>query len=277
MVKHTPLIHITNITCTLPIPGIVPLMLSIAANQMLEHNRWLEPFRTYQKGQLNLGNLFPDPTKPSSLGFLASDVELGPFLNAHMNAPLVALDVSEGQWRIPDLAKWSDESYTKQVYDQIGAFFGQLSFDRNIKPFKVMADAFTGEYGDNRQGGGLLDSRNIDYISLLANGSVDGGATDLTYYTNEPAFRAKLISRYCGGDFRSLHRTRISAIDGQVLAVIAEALRKHVSIEGSVQTNRSVAMDWATAMAESYRTVNLSVSKPYGNEGNNGYSNVIYR
>jgi len=274
--KYAATVHITNITALLPIPGILPMCMAIAADQFIQQGRWLQPFMSFQKGKANLGNLSPDPQDPKKLWFAPTPDALYKWVGANMyTRPCLAVDVAEGRCRVPALANYGDYKYSGAVYDQIGAFFGNLPMNRNAPPFTVMAQTFCGQYGDQRAPGHLVDSRDLDYIKLLADGSQDQSARLLLQYSSDPALRARVMSERTSGTFKSLYRTRISIITPDVLTLIASEIKSKVAIDGSSQNNQILYTPWLTDTMASYQNANFGTTAPVSQSGRT-YAGMIY-
>lgn len=275
--KYAATVHITNITATLPIPGLIPMCMAIAADQFIQQGRWLQPFMSFQKGKVNLGNLDFDPNDAKKLWFAPTPDALYKWVGANMYVrPCLAVDVEEGQCRIPALANYGDIEYTNAVYDQITAFFGPLPLNRSIPPFTIMAQTFCGQYGDQRNTGRLMDSRDIDYLQLLAAGSQDPSARLLLQYSSDPTLRARVISERTGGTFKSLYRTRISIINPDILTMLAGEIKKKVSIDGSSQNNQILNTPWLNDMMAQYQNASFNTSAPLSQAGYNNYGSMRY-
>jgi hypothetical protein len=258
-VKYSGVVHITNITALIPLPGIVPMCLALAADQFIQQGRWLDPFRSFQKGKPNLGQLSTDPKDPTKLWFANTPKELYDWMSVHMYLrPMLAVDVVEGQARIPSIAVYGDAALAEAAYNQITAFFGPLPLNRSIPPFNIWAEVFNGQYGDSRPGGKLADSREIDYIDLLSKGSQDPSAQRLLYYTQNPAVRARVVYDQSNGTFRSLYRTRISAIHPAVLVAIAGDIVKKLRIDGPARSDQLAPTEWLGSLMDAYQGSNFT-------------------
>jgi len=252
--KYAATVHITNITSLFPVAGIIPLCLAVAADQFIQQNLWLQPFMSFQKGKPHLGNLSADPQDPQKMWWAKTPDELYTWMQANMFVrPFMALDISEGYARIPALANYGDYSYTNVVYDQIMEFFGNNTpLNRSTPPFNIMTQTFNGQYGDPRSTGRATDSREIDYMKLLAEGSQDPSARLLLEYKMDPTIRARLLSERTGGSFKSLHRTRISILSADLLSTLAGQVKSKISIDGASSQNQTLPMPWVTDMMTQY-------------------------
>lgn len=259
--RYIATVHITNITSDLPLPGIIPLCLAIAADRFVDRRGWRHPFMSFQKGagKPNLGNLSLDPKDNNKLWFQNSVKEMDDWIGQNMfQKPYLALDVSEGQVRIPAIAAYGDSAkYPGKVYEQITSFFGNVPLDRSVLPFNAMACAYVGQYGGDQRGR-LLDSREMDYLNLVAGGGAQDPSTQLLLqYHTDPAVRARLISEKTG-TFRSLYRTQISILIPELLGALARVITDKIKIVGGVQEDRLIQMPWMDDMQKRYLASNFN-------------------
>lgn len=263
--KYAATVHITNITSALPLAGIIPLALAVAADQFLDRRRWIQPYISFKKGYLNLGNLSTDPVAKSGPWFANNADELNAWYQANMHPrPFLAIDVPEGQARIPALAVWSDLSrYSLKTYEQIQTFFSGLTFDRSISPYTTPATTFVGSYGDTS--GILKDSREIDYLNLILRGPQDQNSRALLYYNIDPAVRARIVNDKTSGTFKSIYRTPFSIINPNVLAAVSRAIIERVRIIGSSQQDRVIATPWLEELQKQYNHTGFNTQTTHQN------------
>lgn len=258
-----PIVHISSIVSSMPVPGIIPLVLPIAASQFISSGRWLAPFSTFQKGRPNLGQFIPDPKDNNKLWFINNHQDLDTFRQQKLLHPVLVLDVTEGTSRISALGNYASIEKKEAVYDQIQNFFGaRLTLDRSANPFTVVNSFYQGVYGD--AAGSLLDSRTIDYVGLLANGAQDKAAELLLEYHYDPVHRARVIAEKTGGSFKSLYRTTISLLNPVLLATLAQAIKSQLPIEGPQDQSSAIPTDWLGQQAAVYGTQGFGVYR----EGN---------
>lgn len=276
-IKYAATVHITNITSLIPLPGILPLTMAIAADQFIQQNRWLQPFMSFQKGKPNLGNLSPDPQDAKKNWFAPNPQALYQWIGANMyTRPFLAVDVAEGVARIPALANYGDVEYTREVYNQIASFFGNVSLNRDLPPVIIMAQTFCGVYGDSRMPGQLVDSRDLDYMTMLAENKQDGPARLMLQYTSDPVARARIVSERTNGSFQSRYRTRIAILQPALLSVIAAEVARKVAIDGSTQANPTLYTPWLTDTVTAYQNSNFNTTAPLSNVGGYQYGGMKY-
>ena len=261
--KYAATVHVTNITSDLPFPGIIPFMLAIAADKFLDRGGWKQQFSSFRKGSPNLGNLSfdPNPGKKNELWFANTPDELNTWIHANMlPRPFLAVDVVEGQARIPALAVYGDsKSYDGKVYEQITSFFGNPPINRGVPPYITLpAPTFIGTYGDPR--GKLEDSREIDYLNLLAKtGSQDPSTRALLLYT-DPVIRARLVAEKTGNTFKSNHRVQVSFLEPSLLSILAQEIVSKVKILGGKDDERQLSTPWVEQLQQAYIRNNFNTS-----------------
>jgi hypothetical protein len=263
--KFSSIVHISNITSRIPLPGITELSIAAAADQFIGARRWMQPFCTFQRTKPNLGNLVVDPADPKKLWFFQDQVTFDRhYQDIMLPYTLMAIDVAEGQWRIPGLAVygWSSAENFAKVYDRIQTFFGGgIPLDRNRVPFVIRWTNYNGVYGDPASGR-LTDSREIDYLNLVAQhqGAQDENTKTLLRQL-DPITRAKLISEKVTG-FRSLHRTPVSVLDGVLLGTLATTAMGALQITSTTRQNRMNNTDWMKSTAEGYQSQSYNIMRP---------------
>ena len=276
--KYAATVHITNITSDLPFSGIIPFLFAIAADRFLDRGGWKQPFSSFRKGLPNLGQLSLDPSNKGNLWFANTPDELNTWIHANMlPRPFLAVDVVEGQARIPALAVYGDaQTYSNKVYEHIQSFFGaNLPINRSIPPYITLpVPAFIGHYGDPR--GKLEDSREVDYLNLLAKtGTQDPSSRFLLQYNADPTVRARLIHEKTGGTFKSSHRVHISFLDPNLLGVLAQDIVNKVKILGGNETDRIISTPWLDAMQKAYLNTQFNTATAWAQPGA-GYGQTRY-
>jgi hypothetical protein len=260
-IKYAPIVHITSVVSIVPVPGLVSLALAIAADQFIGSGRWISQFSSYQRGKPNLGNLFPDPQDPKKMWNIQSDADLNNLRNAYFLPAMLAIDVADGTARIPALADYGYVANSGKVYDQIQNFFGmRLQLDRTQQPYTLQPSDFIGVYGD--PSGNLVDSRNIDYMTLLASGGTQDPSTSMLLgYPLNAADRARVVYDKTGGSFRSLYRNTTSVLNPQLLGILARAVVDSLGIEPPRGQSRMSSQQWLEAVGQLYLTQNFSVTR----------------
>lgn len=276
MIRYQPLVHITGIWSDIPVPGMIPYCIAVAADQLTGQNgRWIQQFTSFQKGRPNLGQLFNDPSDQKKLWFTNNMDEVGKLRREYFNDPILVIDVVEGQTRIPYLASYSYLNGAGAVYAQIQTFFGdKVPLDRTQIPFLLPATDYIGVYGD-RSGGTLLDSRNLDYMTLLVDGSQDAMTQlMLLEYPADPAGRSRILFDKTAGSYKSLYTNTLCVPSAYLLGTLARAVQGTLSIEPPQGQNRMVSTDWVQAHVEHVRQQNLSVSRYNTIPGYTGSGNL---
>ena len=178
-----------------------------------------------------------------------------------MPQQLLAIDVAEGRWRIPQLALYGypgPESFAR-IYDQITAFFGtKIPVNRQLNPYDVKFTNYVGVYGDVH--GRRTDSREIDYLNLVAQHGTQDDAARLLLEPYNPMLRAKIINDKVG-NLETLFRTPISVIEGPLLSNLAAMVVSVLNISGTQNQDRMASTDWMRATAQGYAGQNFSVMR----------------
>lgn len=258
--KYLPMIHITSIASDLQLPFVIPMCLAIAADQLLASGRWLQPFMSFQKGRPNLGQLFPDTKDPSKLWFTSKPSDIEELRQRHFMPPMLALDVTDGLARNPNLEAYGYAPHADRVYDHIQDFFGStVSLNRGVAPYDLRGMDFVGVYGDQK--GTLVDSRCMDYLSLVAEGASDMETNSLLQYFRDPQVRARVVSNKTAGSFKSLYRNNVAVLSPILLSTLAAAVQQNMLIEAPQGQNQQMPTDWMPQQAVLYAQQNFTTTR----------------
>ncbi len=262
--KYIPFVRITGIAASLPLPGIVPLCLATAVDQFIALRRWIHPFLSFAKGKPNLGQLSLDPQNPKQLWFASNMNDVNTWVQANTLNAVLAIDVADGQAKIPALNLYGHPSYANAVITTMQGFFGdRIRFDPARQPFHILAQDFIGTVGE---GPATVDSRTVDFLSLTAQlGAQDDNAKLLLeFQMDNPAIRARVVADKTGGTFRSLNRCWLSALDAGVMRDLATVVQNSLNITQPGGSTRTAPTDWLAQQADIYGTGNYSTTRVVG-------------
>ena len=259
--KFLPVFRITAIETPMPLPGIAPLALNLAVSEFTDGagraGRWRDQFNVFVKGKPNIGNLIMDQTG-KSLWHCPDIVARNDFIAKYCAPAVLGVDVVEGRARLPGLRFYSDVAYANQAYDVIHNFFPGINVDRRVPPFGVGNVEYIGTYGE--AGGLPSDSRNIDYLTLVAQRGLDAQSQSLLQYYPDPAVRARIVADNTS-NFRSTNRCTVAVLNSSVAEAMSLYVQQNMSIKASAGLNQPLSTDWLLAQSQFYGTHAFSATQ----------------
>ena len=218
-----PLVNIPSVYSMLPCPEILALILPIAAAEMISRNAWLEPFRTFSKGEPDLANVVADPKtgKPCKT---TNSKELHDLLYNFFLSPQLVIDVVPGLLTIPGLHIVADDE--NKLLQMLRNFYGATGETMLPAGTSTRIADLPPEWIGLIDG---QDSRLVDYLTVIANGWSDiSSAEVLMHLMTSPKLRAEWITANYTADYQSrylLQRVPLSASFVETLGRLAEIAR----------------------------------------------------
>ena len=273
-IRYIPTVRITAIQSLIPLGGIIPLALALAADQFTDgpgrQSRWRQQFNTFVKGKPNIGNLSPG-IDGKGLWFAPDATARDEWISQNCIPAVLAIDVVEGQARIPSIASYGIQASHYKIGQHIAHFFNNgVVVNTAMPPCQVINTDHIGLFGDN--GGALHDSREIDYLSLTASqGTQDVQSQNLLKYYSDPAIRARVIAEKTGGSFKSMYACYTSVLSSQLLQALCQYVVTTLRINSQQGINHPMATDWLRAQAEFNAQSNFSATR-HGSQQPSGYN-----
>lgn len=161
--KFRPIITITDVVSVIPSPKIIALLLPLAVDAFIQKRGWLAPFKRLGTGYPNIGNLVRD-AKKKPVG-LTKVEELDAFVNTMLVQPVLAMDVTDGRFRLPGMdafvaASAAERAYLPALMD--GLFGGNLFQSTILQATIPGPSEVIGVYRDQT----MKDTRCLDYLEF---------------------------------------------------------------------------------------------------------------
>lgn len=195
--KIIPIPTITSIVSPRPVDGYLPFALAMATQFYLIDGMWLEAYKTFAKDKPNLGNLVEGLNRP-----VENMNDLNQLVIQFFDQPRLCLDITEGRYNIPGMVKFG---HKRSAYDRMQLFFGNHEYLKKGEKERELlaADVIRYEPEYNTYNGiitdkvGLVDTRNVDYLSLASNFERDSHAIlNFKVQPMNPSVRIKEISEH---------------------------------------------------------------------------------
>lgn len=263
--KMMPMVRITDITCPIPHPGLLAMVMELAGEYLVKNGHWLTPYRSYgTKGALNIGPL-DIAADGRSLVIANNDTDTQTVLARRCIPARLFIDISMGRYRIPELMWYGPvgESGRSAIISTVCNFFRTINgplpvpTPQQLPSITVhMSTDYTGTYGDSN--GELTDSRSITYLKLIAAGSALDADTKriLQNYSLSPKDRAERIAQLTGNRFNSLYATNIEFVSAPYLAWVSGAMQHcNITLQDTYGSNNGMALSSITDMLADYGTI----------------------
>lgn len=263
--KMMPMVRITDITCPIPHPGLLAMVMELAGEYLVKNGHWLTPYRSYgTKNALNIGPL-DIAADGRSLVIANNDQDTQTVLARRCISARLFIDISMGRYRIPELMWYGPvgNSGRDAIISTACNFFrtkdGVLPTPTAQQLPTItthMSTDYTGTYGDAN--GELTDSRTITYLKLIALGSSVDADTKriLQNYSLQPKDRAECISRLTGNRFNSLYATNIEFVAAQYLTWISGAMQHcQITLQDTYGNNNGMSLSSITDAMADYGTI----------------------
>ena len=218
--RFQPLIHITDIQSPIRTARLLPLLLVLAGDAFYTNNMWMSPFMSFTDKNPNLGTLVNDP-HTGQPEFLQNSEQLRNFVAEMCDDPLIVLDIQPGRFSLPGMYLLADEQFQRLLIADIANFFNsnQLTDDYILteRPVEVV----TGFVESNGQ---LIDSRYIDYFTMIQSTSDRGILDQFLMYADRPDLRMDAIRLAGYRQCEPVYTTFMSIINAEGWAALASQI-----------------------------------------------------
>lgn len=271
--KFWPEAKITAITSPVPFKGMVPLALAIWSSAFVTEGRWRNQYMTFGDRAPNIGHLLDQTVTKDNKIFSVKDLsQRDQIINSWTYPPVASLAVVEGQARIPSISDFSDTSLNEKAVKHIAEFF-EITPPAGTQAFVVSNIEYIGTIG--QMGGVLEDSRNIDYLHLMASeGAQNEQSRRLLMRSHNPVFRAEVVAQKTG-TFRSLYQEHTAVIERGLIAWLSQ-LVSTMGLQSNQVVYGSMDQSFLQHQNQAYSQISQpSVFSPMGRthtaQGTSGY------
>lgn len=162
--RFLPEIHISNIVTALQADGLVPLMLALATDLLIDNKYWYSQFSNLDiNGAPNIGNLINDPA--TGQPWVATNLaQRDTFIGTYCAEPCLMLDVMEGRARIPGIERYALTNAQAEIIATYNRFLNANVLPTTAVPCQLYVNEYTG-YATI--GGKNADSRWCDYLHAM--------------------------------------------------------------------------------------------------------------
>lgn len=254
--KFLPIIHISDIYCSIPTKYAVPIAVGIVAHALLENptQLWRKKFSDLTDKQVNIGELFPEPNGQAILASTAEDVEL--IFRNHMLSPYVVLDVPQGRATVPGIGSYvplsndtRDESVQAAIAD-MNRFFNTQAFTTPISKFIYSEDIGYSSLLGNM----ITDTREWDYLHCVHGRTSSPRLEELLSLMKESTNTIKILREVLDINTDSLYRNEWVIFSAEVLSSLSSLVAMSLNLPIMGTPERAMSPAFITAQANAYRS-----------------------
>lgn len=216
--KFRPIITLSVIHSDWPSARLLGCILPLAADTLKNRQRYMSAF-SFDVGPMNLGNLLLDQSTKAPLR-IDNPMARDQFLNKFVLDPFIAINITDGQCRIPYLDTLLLPADVSRVGDAIGQFL-----KTTVNKAMMTAGVFPEYSGTVRIGEQVVDSHCVDYMYLVSCGKPQGELTQFLNKTTDPRERMAAIQQHVTSA-QTLYVTRQAVLSGPFVGSIGPLLQE---------------------------------------------------
>lgn len=261
-VRFQPLIHITEITSIIPSAKVFPIIMAVAADIFIGRGMWKNQFNQFEPGKPNIGNLVEE--EPGKPWFARSVKDREEFINAYVDKPALALDVTEGRARIPGIEKYTNPVFSNEITNEYSEFLG-VQIDQSSIP---CTPVYTEVVGIIEQGSRFADSREVDYLTTIQHLASNPRIAELLVRSKDLNSRADLIQELMS-NFNRLYINQVVVFDAAMIEALGMHIAKVLNLMVNFDTMNNIDMGVITNQAAAFGGGVTGVTSSMGyNRGN---------
>lgn len=273
--KFIPEIHISNIVTAIPFEGLLPVILALATDTLIDGQYWKHQFSNLSANgnTPNIGTLINDPQ--TGAPWRATNLtERDQFIQYHTLPPVLVLDVVEGRARVPGLelfAFGSNLGAAQHIVNMYNKFLGSKVIPDNSQPAVYLAQEYIGYF---QSGASYNDSRWVDYLNMMIHHSQQQAQCEaLCAHYNQPLDHLNIV-RNLVPDVTLHYVNHIVSLDPKVLRPTQTVVHQSLKTINGTQIAGSVDVSMLLTMGQGF--VQSPTNGWYQNVGTNNQFTQVY-
>lgn len=238
--KFIPEIHISNIVTAIPFAGLLPVILALATDTLIDGQYWKTQFSNLGGPNTpNIGTLINDPN--TGAPWHASNItERDQFIQMYTLPPVLVLDVVEGRARVPGLELFALGTFrdaNNHIVNMYNKFLGGNVIPQNSMPAVYIAQEYIGYF---QSGASYNDSRWIDYLNMMIHHAQQKAQCDaLCAHYNQPQDHLNII-RSLASDVSLHYVNHIVSLDPKIIRSTQQVVHQAIKTINGTQISGSV-------------------------------------
>lgn len=220
-VRFVPIPTISDIVTNMPDRRLLSMVLPIAADAFILQSVWSRPYSSFAKDRPNLGALMLDPKTKAPM-FLSTPEDLHGFAGAYLTQPFLAIDIADGRYRMLGI---DDMVYNINNIIQSIESFLTTSLTATNQNFNPIVMRFKNWAGTVQVDGRVIDSRNVDYLSLATKTS---DIKQIAHFLTQPHKASERMEQIKAlyPDAKALYSIDTLILDSSLITQIAALLNQ---------------------------------------------------
>ena len=249
--KFLPEVHISSIVTNMPIQGMLPLLLSLATDYLIDQGGWKSQFSNLGGTHMaNIGNLLMDPQTGAPWrceNITARDA----LITQYCRPPVLILDVVHGRAHIPGLEQYADSQQSPRIVDSYNRFLATNQIPSDAKVGYLLCQEYAGFVSLS---GNSADSRWIDFLNMMVSHSTNRAQCELLMsHPNRPEDMTAIKRSLCS-DLTLHYVIDMVILQPEVLRGVQAAVHQKLrTISGNVASG-SVDMSALLAASQGFAT-----------------------
>lgn len=222
-IKFNPIFVITGFYSPIVDVSMAAVGIPLTVYLEIEQGLWGKQFSVFKKGKPNIGNLLADQTTGAPIE-VTSPEDRNKVIANHLTTPYpyVAIDLQLGRFVIPGLSKMVVNS--AEFNQRIDQFTGGDGASRAGVAVQLTTAHFDGRYRASKTGE-YLDTRCIDYLSLVAAGYQQRDVASFLRSMKSPEMRSNDIAKV-NPDAEFLYVTLRNYLNPQFVTNVAADMQR---------------------------------------------------
>ena len=192
-VKYVPMFIITGIFSKIVDVSMATIGISLASYLMINKSFWVKQFSSFKKDKPDIGNLLQD--RDTGKPIQTKDIQqrnavIQNYLTTQY--PYLAVDIQLGNFTIPNMGKLIDS--TTEFNQLVDQFTGGDGATRAGKAAQLITHHFDGRIRMGKAGE-FVDTRSVDYLSLIKNGYPQNEASSFLRAMQIPAYKSQELTK----------------------------------------------------------------------------------
>lgn len=192
-VKYVPMFIITGIFSQIVDVSMATIGIALTSYLMIRKSFWAKQFSSFKKDRPDIGNLVQDRDtgKPiQTKDITQRNTIIANFLTTQF--PYLAIDVQLGNFTIPNLGKLVDS--TAEFNQLVDQFTGGEGASKAGKAAQLVTHHFDGRIRTGKNGE-FIDTRSVDYLSLIRAGYPANEAASFLRAMQIPAAKSQELAK----------------------------------------------------------------------------------
>lgn len=192
-VKYVPFYVITGIFSQIVDVSMATIGIALTSYLMISKSFWAKQFSSFKKDRPDIGNLLQD--RDTGKPVQTKDIQQRNAVIANYlttSYPYLAIDVQLGNFTIPNIGKLIDS--TAEFNQMVDQFTGGDGASKAGKAAQLITHHFDGRIRTGKNGD-FVDTRSVDYLSLIRAGYPANEAATFLRSMQVPAFKSQELSK----------------------------------------------------------------------------------